>query len=954
MERKNNLFGTGMFKDCKKFIMRAVLISLGLAAAVIVFFFYAQSALTDEVDKDFEPVCGIEEHVHDDSCYEKIRICGFEDADIIEDTDITEEETSEFVESFVETSEEETEEASEDENIAEEITEEEETQPVHVHTDDCYIINYDNLICGIEEHTHDKDCYPVYYNNTSINNQNNEPENNQNTTEYYKVSNPTETYEYNNEPLTSRQTDTSEENQITNETDKTEETKENSLNTITTEPQTEDTSPKLPIKSPIAPMLAPLPTEPTEATEPTEQQEPEKSPENVVETEPENEPETAAQNNPEETEPENSEEPPPEKSFMGFAPSAAIITTYSFSFIKVDAYTFAPLANAKFELYKDGTPSIKTFATSDSAGIVNFTGLNSLGIYYMNEINEPAGYKPNETIYKIELTSDTGIDVNLTITSLEDDGSVILKDNNYQIKNIKIPSPLPNEITLYKTVNGQPITEWYNSDDFDFEFDEILDSMTFELYKVECKGDKNLKELVAENIKIENDGKGKIVFDKPNEEGWYAIKEIITGKSAEIFEPRELVYIYVNEYGIMNSINESNVDGKFTIHWKDGYAYYLKLVYSDGCEFTGPNKPAKLDGSPSSGQSFTTEFFETKMYDGTMVFSLCADIGAEQVYGDYDLDDLNHEFTTEQIFYLISAFDYINGLYNMQDRSTHGRALAQVVLWNTILQVTGNTGFVDKWVHPACGNPDCTSTASHIIKVEGLDYWYAPYKDMVDHILAHPEYYIELYKAKIASGPAEMDYVTGAVFIKGDGQQYEAIYQQRQLIVMFGKSVVFDNKEKMGTLNLTKSLEGTGADYNKDFTFTVTFTGGRRINQIKSSNQEIYPNNGVWTFTLKGSKSISFTNIPAGTTYIITENETYPDYKLISITNEGTGKFTYNNINQIAYITATNKHTDGPRLPDTGGSTAKPFIITGTCITICTAGAVLYLRKKKEYDEIYF
>ena len=79
------------------------------------------------------------------------------------------------------------------------------------------------------------------------------------------------------------------------------------------------------------------------------------------------------------------------------------------AFLKVDATTGLPLANAVFALAQGA--SIIDIVVSNDAGVVDF-GIQPVGNYTMTEIVPPAGYGPNITVYSVVIDSSGGITIN--------------------------------------------------------------------------------------------------------------------------------------------------------------------------------------------------------------------------------------------------------------------------------------------------------------------------------------------------------------------------------------------------------------------------------------------------------------------------------------------------------------------------------------------------------------
>ena len=328
-------------------------------------------------------------------------------------------------------------------------------------------------------------------------------------------------------------------------------------------------------------------------------------------------------------------------------------------------------------------------------------------------------------------------------------------------------------VVIDKTVEGQPILKWTNQS-------AVLNSVGFDVYKVDYNfetGEMVSRELVSD-VPVKLNTFGKIAFNVP-EAGWYEIVENISGAAAMVFGEVDPLLIYVGPDGVMSSLNKRNADGTFKTQHTAGYAWGLKLIYENGYAVEG----AKPD---NSGQMFTTERFDVLLPDGTWTTSFCADLGAHNIYGGYIFDDTNHGFNDDQMFYIIAVFDYINEHYDLN--TVLGKALAQITLWNLILEVDGNAGYAeDWWTYLHFDEP------VKIVKIEGTSDWYEPYRDLIDDMVGNPSHYVDLYSAKLATEDLDDEYVTGVIFIKGNGVGYGAIDQQRQLLVLFGNSVEFDN-----------------------------------------------------------------------------------------------------------------------------------------------------------------
>jgi hypothetical protein len=273
---------------------------------------------------------------------------------------------------------------------------------------------------------------------------------------------------------------------------------------------------------------------------------------------------------------------------------------------------------------------------------------------------------------------------------------------------------------------------------------------------------------------------GELRFYTPGAPGWYAVVE-----DDGAIDP---LYVFVDENGaILSTVKDEHLDPKYSVsHWSSDLTTYMRLICSDGHIYEEHTKP---DGS---GQLLQTEKFVTTMPDGRQYISFCADLGAHYVNGVYEFDLDNHGFSDEDVHYLVAAFDYINDTYTLHETSFSprtcgletkiGKAIAQFVLWNLILEKEG-AGFATQWF-----------ADREIVRIEGhRDWWTAEYNNLLNDIMENRKKYTDIYNAKVSAGLGKND-VAGAVFSKGtgfysDGRPIAAIDQQRQMIVLFGGDI---------------------------------------------------------------------------------------------------------------------------------------------------------------------
>ena len=397
----------------------------------------------------------------------------------------------------------------------------------------------------------------------------------------------------------------------------------------------------------------------------------------------------------------------------------------------------------------------------------------------------------DETVYlvKVELSSSGGI-LTPAVTYIDLAQYTFQGENNWEDYEdganrpefVNTYDPPTCDIALDKLSDGQPVLAWLAGRGLTgAAVDAVLDGMSFSLYRAPENGGAIAPgDLVLDGVKLDADGRLSFQGVTP---GWYAVIETLTGMAAQVFAQAEPLYIYVGPGGIMSSVGLANMAGQYSVEHTPGYNLDVKIIYEDGCELFG----VKPDGS---GQQFCTEKFDTLLPDGTRALSLCADLGAHNVYGGYLFDELRHGFSDAQILRLVAMLDYINDDIPGGLDTLHGRALAQIVVWNMILRVNGDAGFAEAWPHSGSGTHDPDAKA---VKVEGYGTWYDEYAALIDDMLDDTQSYVETYLTKTGSWPVEDDYVTGVAFLVGDGVGYTPIDQQRQILVQFGRGVAFEN-----------------------------------------------------------------------------------------------------------------------------------------------------------------
>lgn len=145
-------------------------------------------------------------------------------------------------------------------------------------------------------------------------------------------------------------------------------------------------------------------------------------------------------------------------------------------------------------------------------------------------------------------------------------------------------------------------------------------------------------------------------------------------------------------------------------------------------------------------------------------------------------------------------------------------------------------------------------------------------------------------------------------FIKSD-TTYTLIVSYGELSGSIGtnNTVVNSPEPQNGSLTVSKTVSGSGADSTKDFTFTVDAEIGGEA--LTGTYGDMAFNNGSAVFTLKAGENKTASNLPAGTEYTVTESDNDGYTVTVNGTSETTakGKITANN----AAIAAFNNYKSG-------------------------------------------
>ncbi|MCF0260823.1 MAG: hypothetical protein HUJ54_13270 [Erysipelotrichaceae bacterium] len=178
------------------------------------------------------------------------------------------------------------------------------------------------------------------------------------------------------------------------------------------------------------------------------------------------------------------------------------------------------------------------------------------------------------------------------------------------------------------------------------------------------------------------------------------------------------------------------------------------------------------------------------------------------------------------------------------------------------------------------------------------------------------------------------------------------------------KNDTINNTYSANELTISETVEGNGGDRGKEFSYTVTLTGDtskvyQPINfAVESSSngdssaeasepQTVTVNGDAYSFTLKQGETAVLTNIPAGVSYVVTEDDYSKDGYTTTIdkteTNTAKGEISADALSNVAFV-----NTKGITL-NTGIFTDNmPLIVLGIALA---AAAVLFMKKSNSIED---
>ena len=151
-------------------------------------------------------------------------------------------------------------------------------------------------------------------------------------------------------------------------------------------------------------------------------------------------------------------------------------------------------------------------------------------------------------------------------------------------------------------------------------------------------------------------------------------------------------------------------------------------------------------------------------------------------------------------------------------------------------------------------------------------------------------------------------------------------------------TVAYTNTRDTGDLSVSKTVLGTGAETDRDFSFTLVLTenaNGAAVDGTYTTSQGAKTaTNGELAFTLKGGETLTIYGIPAGTGYTVTETVPTADGYTVkktgdqgAIDKDTPATATFTNTRNVGNLTVTKK-TTGNGLEEGYPNTLETYTIT--------------------------
>lgn len=160
------------------------------------------------------------------------------------------------------------------------------------------------------------------------------------------------------------------------------------------------------------------------------------------------------------------------------------------------------------------------------------------------------------------------------------------------------------------------------------------------------------------------------------------------------------------------------------------------------------------------------------------------------------------------------------------------------------------------------------------------------------------------------------------------------------------------NKYESGSLAVKKIVTGNLGDTTKDFNVTVTFTNTdgasviSYVDGVETKTITFVDGKAEAEISLKHNETITFTNIPAGTTYTVAEADYTADgYKASYVYSDEADTKTINADDADTVQIENNKNNENV---DTGISLdSVPFILI---LAVCAGAAILFVTKRRSVE----
>lgn len=140
-----------------------------------------------------------------------------------------------------------------------------------------------------------------------------------------------------------------------------------------------------------------------------------------------------------------------------------------------------------------------------------------------------------------------------------------------------------------------------------------------------------------------------------------------------------------------------------------------------------------------------------------------------------------------------------------------------------------------------------------------------------------------------------------------------------------GLDIINQKEDAVGALRVSKEVTGTGAEYDREFSFTVTLED----TTINGTYGEMTFVDGVATFTLRHGQSVTAVGLPAGIAYTVTES--VPEGYTASNASQ-TGEIPASGVETVTVVNNRDlpdepdgpDNPDNPDTPDTPDNPSKP------------------------------